>query len=108
MTETETGSRIVLGRNNYGKSENRIVKVNRDTKRHELWDLDVRVAGGDGDRVAGAHVRIQPPRRRHHSLAASRSGPPRSPRRGDGGGGGQGERGGVRTPAPHRPAGARP
>jgi urate oxidase len=55
MTETETGSRIVLGRNNYGKSENRIVKVNRDTKRHELWDLDVRVAL-EGDFEA-AHVK---------------------------------------------------
>jgi len=55
MTETETGSRIVLGQNNYGKSENRIVKVNRDTKRHGLWDLDVRVAL-EGDFEA-AHVK---------------------------------------------------
>ena len=55
MTETETGSRIVLGQNNYGKSENRIVKVKRDTKRHELWDLDVRVAL-EGDFEA-AHVK---------------------------------------------------
>ncbi len=43
MTETKTGSKIVLGQNNYGKSEIRLVKVKRDTERHELWDLDVRV-----------------------------------------------------------------
>jgi urate oxidase len=35
---------IVLGQNNYGKSEIRLFKVNRDTDRHEIWDLDVRVA----------------------------------------------------------------
>ena len=37
------GGEIVLGQNNYGKSEIRLVKVKRDTARHELWDLDVRV-----------------------------------------------------------------
>ena len=37
------GGEIVLGQNNYGKSEIRLVKVRRDTDRHELWDLDVRV-----------------------------------------------------------------
>jgi urate oxidase len=40
---TRTG-RKVLGQNNYGKSGVRIVKVRRDTERHELWDLDVAVA----------------------------------------------------------------
>ena len=35
---------IVLGRNNYGKSEVRLFKVKRDTARHEVWDLDVRVS----------------------------------------------------------------
>jgi urate oxidase len=56
MTETagsRTG-RIVLGQNNYGKSEVRLVKVKRDAARHELWDLDVRVAL-EGDFEA-AHV----------------------------------------------------
>ena len=46
MTEA-TGSRtgrIVLGQNNYGKSEIRLVKVERRAERHELWDLDVSVA----------------------------------------------------------------
>jgi urate oxidase len=37
------GGEIVLGQNNYGKTEIRLVKVKRDTERHELWDLDVRV-----------------------------------------------------------------
>ena len=47
---TETSSReaasgeIVLGQNNYGKSEVRLVKVRRDTDRHEIWDLSVDVA----------------------------------------------------------------
>ena len=57
---TETTSReaatgeIVLGQNNYGKSEVRVFKVKRDTERHEIWDLDVRVAlEGDFD---AAHV----------------------------------------------------
>ena len=58
MTET-TGSEtrsgeIFLGQNNYGKSEIRLVKVKRDTERHELWDLDVRVTfEGDFD---AAHI----------------------------------------------------
>jgi urate oxidase len=47
MTETTStqGARggIVLGQNNYGKSEVRLVKVKRDTDRHELWDLTVDV-----------------------------------------------------------------
>ncbi len=37
------GGEIVLGQNNYGKTEIRLVKVKRDTDRHELWDLHVRV-----------------------------------------------------------------
>jgi urate oxidase len=45
---------IVLGQNNYGKSEVRLVKVERGTDRHEIWDLDVRVAL-EGDFEA-AHV----------------------------------------------------
>jgi len=35
---------IFLGQNNYGKSGIRLVKVRRDTPRHELWDLTVDVA----------------------------------------------------------------
>ena len=50
----ETGGKIVLGQNNYGKTEIRLVKVRRDTERHELWDLDVRVVL-EGD-FEGVHV----------------------------------------------------
>ena len=32
---------VVLGANQYGKSENRVVRVNRDTDRHEIRDLNV-------------------------------------------------------------------
>ena len=44
-TEREASrGRIVLGQNSYGKSEIRLVKVVRDTARHELRDLTVHVA----------------------------------------------------------------
>lgn len=52
---------IVLGRNNYGKSEVRLFKVKRDTARHEVWDLDVRVSlEGDFDAAhyAGDNSRL--------------------------------------------------
>jgi urate oxidase len=46
------GGEIVLGQNNYGKTEIRLVKVGRHTERHELWDLDVRVVlEGDFENV---------------------------------------------------------
>ncbi len=45
---------IVLGQNNYGKSRVRLVKVFRDSERHEVVDLDVAVTL-EGDFVA-AHV----------------------------------------------------
>jgi urate oxidase len=58
MTETTgrgaASGEIVLGQNNYGKSEIRLVKVRRDADRHELWDLTVDVAL-EGDFEA-AHV----------------------------------------------------
>ena len=54
MTEA-ADTKIVLGQNNYGKTEVRVLKVNRDTDRHEIWDLDVRVAL-EGDFEA-AHVK---------------------------------------------------
>src|SRR5215210_8750117 len=56
MTETTGGGtgRIFLGHNSYGKSGVRIVKVKRDTERHELWDLNIAVAL-EGDFEA-AHV----------------------------------------------------
>lgn len=48
------GGEIVLGQNNYGKTEIRLVKVNRASDRHELWDLHVRVVL-EGD-FRAAHV----------------------------------------------------
>jgi urate oxidase len=45
---------IRLGANQYGKSENRVVRVYRDTERHEIRDLNVSTAlRGD---FAGAHI----------------------------------------------------
>lgn len=49
MTETPDGE-IFLSHSNYGKSEVRLVKVKRDTQRHEIQDLDISVAlEGDFD-----------------------------------------------------------
>src|SRR6058998_3428583 len=46
---------VVLGPNNYGKSEVRLVKVDRGAERHELRDLTVDVAlSGEFE---AAHVR---------------------------------------------------
>ncbi len=53
--EAARSGEIVLGQNNYGKSDVRLVKVKRDTERHELWDLSVDVEL-EGDFEA-AHVR---------------------------------------------------
>src|SRR5512132_1615978 len=46
---------IVLGPNQYGKAENRVVRIYRDTDRHEIRDLNVSTSlRGD---FAAAHVR---------------------------------------------------
>lgn len=52
--ETAVGGRIVMGQNNYGKSEVRVVKVIKGPERHELRDLWIDVAL-EGDFEA-AHV----------------------------------------------------
>ena len=45
---------IVLGTNQYGKAENRVVRITRDTARHEITDLNVSTSlRGD---FADAHV----------------------------------------------------
>ena len=45
---------IVLGANQYGKAENRVVRIYRDTDRHEIRDLNVSTSlRGDFD---GAHI----------------------------------------------------
>ena len=34
-------SKIILGKNQYGKAENRVVRIYRDTPRHEIHDISV-------------------------------------------------------------------
>ena len=41
VTTRTTVDTVVLGRNQYGKAENHVVRVNRDTDRHEIRDLVV-------------------------------------------------------------------
>lgn len=53
-SEELSAGEVVLGQNNYGKTAVRLVKVRRDTPRHELWDLAVRVAL-EGD-FSAAHI----------------------------------------------------
>ena len=52
--ETKPAVRVRLGANNYGKADIRLFKVNRDSPRHEITDVWVRVAmEGDFD---AAHI----------------------------------------------------
>ena len=49
---------IVLGPNQYGKAENRVVRIYRDTPRHEIHDINVSSAlRGD---FAAAHLDGRP------------------------------------------------
>ena len=41
VTTRTTADTVVLGRNQYGKAENHVVRINRDTDRHEIRDLVV-------------------------------------------------------------------
>ena len=50
MTATQPKVNVKLGENNYGKAEVNLMKVKRDTARHEIRDVQVRVAmTGDFD-----------------------------------------------------------
>jgi urate oxidase len=54
---------IVLGANRYGKAENRVVRIYRDTARHEIRDLNVSTSlRGDFDaaHVAGDQAHVLP------------------------------------------------
>ena len=63
-----TEGEFVLGPNGYGKSGVRLFKVGRDTRRHEVWDLDVSVSlEGDFD---AAHVRIVTEQAGHRRIYA--------------------------------------
>lgn len=61
-TETTTGG-IVLGPNQYGKAEVRVVKVTRDTDRHQIEDLSVtsQLRGDlEGAHLAGDNAHVVP------------------------------------------------
>jgi len=54
---------IVLGANQYGKAENRVVRIYRDTDRHEIRDLNVSTAlRGDFEdaHVTGDQIKVLP------------------------------------------------
>ena len=51
---------IVLGGNQYGKAEIRVVKVDRDTPRHEIHDLSVTTTLRDFSRAAKAKLTAPP------------------------------------------------
>ena len=56
-------SKIVLGANQYGKAENRVVRVYRDTERHSIRDLNVSTAlRGDFEdaHVTGDQAKVLP------------------------------------------------
>ncbi|MDN6332802.1 MAG: urate oxidase, partial [Micrococcaceae bacterium] len=40
-TASKPSTKIVLAKNQYGKAEVRLVKITRDTARHEIEDLNV-------------------------------------------------------------------
>ena len=54
---------IVLGANRYGKAENRVVRIYRDTDRHEIRDLNVSTSlAGDFDdaHITGDQAKVLP------------------------------------------------
>ena len=44
MTAEKPHLKVKLGENNYGKAEVNLMKIKRDTARHEIHDVQVRVA----------------------------------------------------------------
>ena len=53
----------ILGQNQYGKAENRVVKITRDGATHHIKDLNVSVAlSGDMDEVhySGSNANVLP------------------------------------------------
>jgi urate oxidase len=55
---------IILGKNQYGKAENRVVRITRDTDRHEIEDLNV-TSQLRGDFASAHFDGNNEPRRRH-------------------------------------------
>jgi urate oxidase len=63
MTATRPARPVVLGQNQYGKAENRVVKIVRDGDTHHIKDLNVSVAlSGDMDDVhySGSNSNVLP------------------------------------------------
>ncbi|WP_405621025.1 factor-independent urate hydroxylase [Streptomyces sp. NBC_00076] len=64
MTDTSRPSRpVILGQNQYGKAENRVVKITRDGSTHHIKDLNVSVSlSGDMDEVhySGSNANVLP------------------------------------------------
>jgi len=64
MTDTSRTSRpVFLGQNQYGKAENRVVKITRDGATHHIKDLNVSVSlSGDMDEVhhSGSNANVLP------------------------------------------------
>ena len=75
---------VILAANQYGKAENRVVRVNRDTDRHEVVDLNVtsQLRGDfEAAHTEGDNATWSPPTpRRTRSSPSPRTGSPR-PRR---------------------------
>ncbi|MFF6994391.1 factor-independent urate hydroxylase [Streptomyces sp. NPDC008313] len=62
-TESRTARTVVLGQNQYGKAENRVVRIVRDGTTHHIKDLNVSVAlSGDMDDVhySGSNAHVLP------------------------------------------------
>jgi urate oxidase len=64
MTDnSRSGRPVILGQNQYGKAENRVVKITRDGGTHHIKDLNVSVAlSGDMDEVhySGSNANVLP------------------------------------------------
>jgi urate oxidase len=64
MTATSRPARtVLLGQNQYGKAENRVVKITREGDTHHIKDLNVSVAlSGDMDDVhySGSNANVLP------------------------------------------------
>jgi urate oxidase len=60
---TDTSRPVILGQNQYGKAENRVVKITRDGSTHHIKDLNVSVSlSGDMDEVhySGSNANVLP------------------------------------------------
>ena len=54
-------SKIILGKNQYGKAENRVVRIYRDTPRHEIHDINVSICLRGDFSAAHLAMAVGPP-----------------------------------------------